>query len=161
MWCQLQASLIIALGVSLSVIFKRSYICMNNLRCPILALKVSSMRRHTRDIWETLKGQTWGRRFNQLFSATHYQPCLQQRCHVIQCFFLIFRLCNCIVCVLVFPGDSIAGRVVEGERGTLGSRSQRHAGWWSKKAPKLSFPSDYTPYILFIIIINTAIDHHI
>ena len=43
-------------------------------------------------------------------------------------FFLIFRLCNCIVCVLVFPGDSIAGRVVEGERGTLGSRSQRHAG---------------------------------
>ena len=68
----------------------------------------------------------------------------------------LFRRCNCFVCVLVFPEDSVAGRVVEGERGTLGSRSQRHAGWWSKKAPKLSFPSDYTPYILFLIIINTA-----
>ena len=68
----------------------------------------------------------------------------------------LYRRCNCFVCVLVFPEDSLAGRVVEGERGTLGSRSQRHAGWWSKKAPKLSFPSDYTPYILFLIIINTA-----
>ena len=68
----------------------------------------------------------------------------------------LFRRCNCFVCVLVFPEDSVAGKVVEGERGTLGSRSQRHAGWWSKKAPKLSFPSDYTPYILFLIIINTA-----
>ena len=40
----------------------------------------------------------------------------------------LFRRCNCFVCVLAFPEDSIAGRVVEGERGTLGSRSQRHAG---------------------------------
>ena len=56
----------------------------------------------------------------------------------------LFRRCNCFVCVLVFPEDcvllfpedsvlvfpedSVAWRVVEGERGTLGSRSQRHAG---------------------------------
>ena len=48
----------------------------------------------------------------------------------------LFRRCNCFVCVLVFPEDSVlvfpedsvAGKVVEGERWTLGSRSQRHAG---------------------------------
>ena len=40
----------------------------------------------------------------------------------------LFRRCNYFVCVLVFPEDSVAGRVLEGERGTLGSRSQRHAG---------------------------------
>ena len=163
----------------MSVIFKRSSHLHEQFTMCYLGAKVSSLRRCTRDIWETLKGQTWGRRFNQLFSATHYQPCLQlviehscmnllgqwrilntdidcwciKGVGAVSCYTMV---CFVVVIVLVFPEDSVAGRVVEGERGTLGSRSQRHAGWWSKKAPKLSFPSDYTPYILFLIIINTA-----